>query len=75
MNSVSPSCLIEKSLLFYVKASLGYWAAKIARNAQRDRESITALEALGWDVLVIWECELREPELLNRKITTFLRQG
>ena len=50
-----------------------YWAAKIARNAQRDRDSIATLEALGWGVLVIWECELREHKALNGQLSGFLR--
>lgn len=57
------------------KTNRDYWAAKITRNAQRDRESIAALDARGWGVLVIWECELREPEALNRRLSDFLRGG
>lgn len=57
------------------KTNRDYWAGKIARNAKRDRKSIAALEALGWRVLVIWECELREPEALNRRLSNFLGSG
>lgn len=56
------------------KTNRDYWVAKVARNAQRDRESISALEALGWDVLVIWECELREPEAISHRLSEFLLQ-
>jgi DNA mismatch endonuclease (patch repair protein) len=33
----------------------GYWAAKLARNVERDGEVDQALRAAGWDVLRIWE--------------------
>lgn len=36
----------------------GYWAAKLARNAQRDRSVSRALRAAGWRVLRVWECAL-----------------
>ena len=36
-----------------------YWESKIARNVERDRETMAQLAALGWDVHVIWECDLK----------------
>lgn len=35
-----------------------YWAMKISRNMERDRANHRALLDLGWNVVVIWECEL-----------------
>jgi DNA mismatch endonuclease (patch repair protein) len=35
------------------------WAEKFERNGLRDARSIAELEAIGWSVLVIWECETR----------------
>ena len=37
-----------------------YWGPKIERTRQRDQENITALEKLGWKVLVLWECEIKQ---------------
>ena len=37
-----------------------YWIPKLARNAARDRRNEAALNAAGWKVLVVWECELRD---------------
>ena len=34
-----------------------YWQAKIGGNVQRDAAVIAALKAIGWSVLVVWECE------------------
>jgi DNA mismatch endonuclease, patch repair protein len=49
-----------------------YWVNKIARNATRDRSARAALKSLGWTCLVIWECELKKPERLKRKLFAFL---
>lgn len=37
-----------------------YWHNKIDRNVERDKESQKKLEAQGWQVLVIWECQLKK---------------
>ncbi len=48
------------------KANRPYWEAKIGRNRARDVEHRAALEALGWRVLTVWECGLRdEGEVLH----------
>jgi len=49
-----------------------YWSRKRAGNAARDKKRQAELEALGWRVLVIWECEIRDAESLRRKLQTFL---
>ena len=36
-----------------------FWEAKIARNRHRDEVTTAHLEALGWTVITVWECELR----------------
>ncbi len=51
-----------------------YWGPKLARNAARDAEHQNALHDLGWDVLVIWECELGLQDQLRETLTTFLRR-
>lgn len=37
-----------------------YWTNKLSENVARDSYQIAALGGLGWRVLVVWECELRE---------------
>ena len=37
-----------------------YWRPKILRNVERDQLSRQELEALGWKVIVVWECELKK---------------
>lgn len=35
-----------------------WWAAKLARNAQRDRDVTRTLRKAGWRVVRVWECDL-----------------
>lgn len=53
------------------RSNQDYWLAKIARNQQRDSSDLQALARTGWEVLVIWECEIRLPDLAER-IQAFL---
>ena len=50
-----------------------YWRQKIARNQQRDAEHLEQLIALGWQVLVVWECQVKDIEELKRKLHAFLQ--
>ena len=36
-----------------------FWQDKRAGNKERDRRNILALKKLGWEVLVVWECQVR----------------
>jgi DNA mismatch endonuclease Vsr len=54
------------------KARAIWWAAKLERNVERDRNSVTALEALGWSVLTIWECEAKDDGRLRDLVQKFL---
>lgn len=44
------------------KQNAATWAAKLSRNVARDAEVRQALEMLGWQVELVWECELRQGE-------------
>ena len=41
-----------------------FWQAKFAANVERDTRKTAALEAAGWRVVVIWECEAEKPDRL-----------
>ena len=51
-----------------------YWVAKLERNAARDRRTRRALKRAGWDVLVLWECQIQPRRLpaLTARISRFL---
>lgn len=42
-----------------------YWRRKIERNRARDAKAAADLAALGWRVLTVWECELKDPARLD----------
>ena len=41
------------------KNNAAFWKAKIEQNVDRDTRNISILTAMGWQVLIIWECELK----------------
>jgi len=43
-----------------------YWISKIASNKSRDRRKRSALSALGWKPMVIWECQCQNAAELSR---------
>jgi DNA mismatch endonuclease (patch repair protein) len=45
------------------KTNTDFWTSKITRNQERDQEVWRQLEAKGWFVIVVWECELRKHRL------------
>ena len=49
-----------------------YWLPKLARTPQRDAASIEKLQAAGWSVLVVWECELAAPAAVHARLRAFL---
>lgn len=49
-----------------------YWQKKLDRNVQRDRLNEAALQASGWDVMVIWECETNSAVHLAEQVRGFL---
>jgi DNA mismatch endonuclease (patch repair protein) len=58
-----------------IRTNPGYWTAKIARNQARDVAAVAALEKVGWHVLVIRECETKDPTLLRESLAAFLGRG
>jgi DNA mismatch endonuclease (patch repair protein) len=54
------------------RANAEYWGSKIARNSARDADHIAALKKSGWRVAVIWECELKQPKRVERRLARFL---
>lgn len=51
------------------KSRLDYWKPKITRNRERDSANVAALEALGWRVAIVWQCDTRTPERLAARLS------
>jgi DNA mismatch endonuclease (patch repair protein) len=47
------------------KSRIDFWTAKFAGNVARDQRQRAALEAHGWRVLIIWECQTSDPAHLK----------
>ena len=50
------------------KTNVEFWEAKIHRNRHRDEVTNAHLEALGWYVITVWECELRTGSLWEDRL-------
>ena len=55
----------HKDCKFYTvpKTNTEFWVAKVARNQERDQEVWRKLEAKGWSVIIVWECQLKKAVL------------
>ncbi len=42
------------------KDNADYWQKKILGNVERDKRNYSALIAAGWQVLIVWECQLKQ---------------
>lgn len=51
------------------KTRVNFWEEKFKINIARDNRNQSELGALGWKVLVIWECELSDSESVVNKLT------
>jgi DNA mismatch endonuclease (patch repair protein) len=49
-----------------------FWLAKLQENKLRDMSTLEQLTILGWKVLIIWGCELNDPDAVRCKIRYFL---
>ena len=56
------------------KSNVEFWETKIARNKHRDEVTAAHLEALGWTVIIVWECELRGKEKSEARIQTLAEE-
>lgn len=54
------------------KSSLQFWSDKIARNRERDIVNGQLLSEAGWKVLIVWQCELKNREILEKRLYEFL---
>jgi DNA mismatch endonuclease (patch repair protein) len=49
-----------------------FWSEKLSMNVARDTMAVEALDAAGWRVRTVWECELRDLPRLTRELRRFL---
>jgi len=54
------------------KSSVDFWIAKFESNKARDTKVKRKLTRMGWQYLVIWECQVKDKKKLEERITIFL---
>jgi DNA mismatch endonuclease, patch repair protein len=54
------------------KSRRDYWGTKISANKARDRRQAKALRKAGWSVMIVWQCQLKKKDALERRIAGFL---
>ena len=48
-----------------------FWQKKFDDNVERDKQKTDELRQLGWRVLIVWECETRDPEKLMKRLRKY----
>ena len=57
------------------KSRLDFWLPKLEGNRERDIRKQSLLRKQGWNVLIIWECQLRDTNTLQENIRAFLKDA
>ncbi|WP_127651336.1 very short patch repair endonuclease [Pseudomonas koreensis] len=50
------------------KSRPDFWLPKLAKNVERDLQVQERLKALGWKVVIVWECHTKDREILHNEI-------
>jgi DNA mismatch endonuclease, patch repair protein len=56
------------------KSNLDYWKKKLVNNKKRDEKHFDALVNLGWEVLIVWECETKREISLRKALKPLLNK-
>lgn len=56
------------------KSRTDYWGPKLAANRARDARTLRQLRALGWDVAVVWQCDLSNIDALRSRLEKFVER-
>ena len=54
------------------KSNEAYWEPKIKRNVERDQKNTKLLQEAGWNVLTVWECELKK-KIFNERMEKLIK--
>jgi len=57
------------------KSKLDFWLPKLSGNRERDEANQAKLSGMRWKFLIVWECELVDPQSLEERIIRFLSEG
>lgn len=59
------------------KSNVDFWKEKINKNVERDKQNMLKLEEMGWNIITVWECELKKKTFENtmENIETMIRSN
>lgn len=57
------------------KSRTTFWREKINKNRKRDAIALKALNDIGLEVLVVWECEIKDAEVISLRLGEFMRSN
>lgn len=57
------------------KTRISFWEDKFNKNTVRDRNNLTMLGVLGWDTMVVWECETTDLKALEFRLVEFIERA
>ncbi len=57
----------HKNCKYFVmpKSNIEFWEDKISKNVKRDHETYEILTQMGWNIIIVWECELKKSKREN----------
>ena len=56
------------------KTNTAFWEEKLQKNAARDQSEYALLARMGWDIIVVWECELATKEKAQTRLEQLERE-
>lgn len=56
------------------KSRIDFWEQKFAGNVRRDAAVLAEYDSIGWNVLIVWECEVADEVVLRTKLKNFLSE-
>ncbi|MCD7984881.1 MAG: very short patch repair endonuclease [Desulfovibrio sp.] len=67
-HSVSKRATTHETTVYYSQT-------KFARNVARDARNQVELEKMGWRVVIVWECELKDKTTLEKRLNDYLKSS
>lgn len=58
---------VHKGCKYFVwpENNKSFWHEKLSKNVERDNRNYHLLKEMGWNVIIIWECELKKDRVQN----------
>jgi DNA mismatch endonuclease, patch repair protein len=57
------------------KSNIEYWVSKISSNMNRDKKKNLELKKLGWNVIIIWECQIKNSDIRILKLNKLIEKS